>query len=115
MNTLYFAVYNILLYPVFLFLMFFLSIFNKKIRTGLIGRFESIHILNEYFNQNNINTIIYWFHCSSYGEYLQVEQWGSWGQVPEAWGLVVRGMWIHREFHEPADVLVMFGEEKSWD
>ena len=74
MNTLYFAVYNILLYPVFLFLMFFLSIFNKKIRTGLIGRFESIHILNKYFNQNNINSNIYWFHCSSYGEYLQVEQ-----------------------------------------
>ena len=74
MNTLYFAVYNILLYPVFLFFMFFLSIFNKKIRTGLIGRFESIHILNKYFNQNNIKSIIYWFHCSSYGEYLQVEQ-----------------------------------------
>ena len=74
MNTLYFGVYNILLYPMFLFLMFFLSIFNKKIRTGLIGRFESIHILNKYFNQNNINSIIYWFHCSSYGEYLQVEQ-----------------------------------------
>ena len=74
MNTLYFAVYNILLYPVFLFFMFFLSIFNKKIRTGLIGRFESIHILNKYFNQNNIKSNIYWFHCSSYGEYLQVEQ-----------------------------------------
>ena len=74
MNTLYFAVYNILLYPVFLFIMFFLSIFNKKIRTGLIGRFESIRILNKYFNQNNINSFIYWFHCSSYGEYIQVEQ-----------------------------------------
>ncbi len=74
MNTLFFAVYNILLYPVFLFLMFFLSMFNKKIRAGLIGRFESIHILNKYFNKNNIKGIIYWFHCSSYGEYLQVEQ-----------------------------------------
>ena len=73
MNTLFFVVYNIL-YPVFLFFVFFLSIFNKKIRTGLIGRFESIHILNKYFNQNNINSNIYWFHCSSYGEYLQVEQ-----------------------------------------
>ena len=74
MNTLFFLVYNILLYPVFLFLMFFLSIFNKKIRAGLIGRFESIQILNKYFNQNNIKSSIYWFHCSSYGEYLQVEQ-----------------------------------------
>ena len=45
--------YNIL-YPVFLFFVFFLSIFNKKIRIGLAGRFESIHILNEYFSQHNI-------------------------------------------------------------
>ena len=73
MNTLFFVVYNIL-YPVFLFFVFFLSIFNKKIRVGLVGRFESIHILNKYFNQNNIKSNIYWFHCSSYGEYLQVEQ-----------------------------------------
>ena len=73
MNTLFFVVYNIL-YPVFLFFVFFLSIFNKKIRVGLAGRFESIHILNKYFNQNNIKSNIYWFHCSSYGEYLQVEQ-----------------------------------------
>ncbi len=73
MNTLFFLVYNIL-YPVFLFFVFFLSIFNKKIRAGLIGRFESIHILNKYFNQDNIKSNIYWFHCSSYGEYLQVEQ-----------------------------------------
>ena len=73
MNTLFFVVYNIL-YPVFLFFVFFLSIFNKKIRVGLIGRFESTHILNKYFNKNNIKSNIYWFHCSSYGEYLQVEQ-----------------------------------------
>ena len=73
MNTLFFLVYNIL-YPVFLFFVFFLSIFNKKIRAGLIGRFESIRILNKYFNQDNIKSNIYWFHCSSYGEYLQVEQ-----------------------------------------
>ena len=73
MNTLFFVVYNIL-YPVFLFFVFFLSIFNKKIRVGLAGRFESIHILNKYFNQDIIKSNIYWFHCSSYGEYLQVEQ-----------------------------------------
>ena len=73
MNTLFFVVYNIL-YPVFLFFVFFLSIFNKKIRVGLAGRFESTHILNKYFNQNNIKSNIYWFHCSSYGEYLQIEQ-----------------------------------------
>ena len=27
----------------------------------------------DYFNNNNSNSLIYWLHCSSYGEYLQVE------------------------------------------
>ena len=35
--------------------MFFLSIFNKKIRQGIIGRFESPYILKNYFNKNNLN------------------------------------------------------------
>ena len=53
--------------------MFFLSIFNKKIRQGIIGRFESLYILNNYFKKNNLNSTIIWFHCSSLGEYMQAE------------------------------------------
>ena len=39
----------------------------------MAGRFESINILNNYFSQDNIKSNIYWFHCSSFGEYLQVD------------------------------------------
>ena len=73
MNIVYTVLYNFLLYPLFIFSMFFLSIFNKKIRQGIIGRFESLYILKNYFNKNSLNTNIIWFHCSSLGEYMQAE------------------------------------------
>ena len=54
-------------------IIFFLSIFNSKIRNGLIGRFQTVNKLNKYFNKVRTNSLIYWFHCSSYGEYLQID------------------------------------------
>ena len=73
MNIVYIVLYNFLFYPIFIFLIFFLSIFNKKIRQGIIGRFESLYLLKKYFNKNNLNANIIWFHCSSLGEYMQAE------------------------------------------
>ena len=73
MNIVYFVLYNFLFHPLFIFSMFFLSIFNKKIRQGIIGRFESLYILKNYFSKNNLNSNIIWFHCSSLGEYKQAE------------------------------------------
>ena len=73
MNIIYVVLYNFLFYPLFIFSMFFLSIFNKKIRQGIIGRLESLYILKSYFNKNTINSNIIWFHCSSLGEYMQAE------------------------------------------
>ena len=73
MNIVYVVLYNFLFHPLFIFSMFFLSIFNKKIRQGIIGRFESLYILKNYFNKNNLNSNIIWFHCSSLGEYMQAE------------------------------------------
>jgi len=40
---------------------------------GVRGRFETKNILINYFNKNVSNDNIYWFHASSYGEYLQIE------------------------------------------
>jgi 3-deoxy-D-manno-octulosonic-acid transferase len=54
-------------------IIFFLSIFNHKIRNGFIGRFQTVEKLNKHFNKVRSNSLIYWFHCSSYGEYLQIE------------------------------------------
>ena len=73
MNIVLFIIYNIFLYPAFLFTILILSIFNKKIRKGFAGRIGVIKYLKQYFNKNKIHTNIMWFHCSSYGEYLQAE------------------------------------------
>ena len=63
--------YNILALPIFLLLSIIFSIFNKKIRKGLIGRFNSFSALKS-FPKNKFSQI-YWFHCASFGEYQQVE------------------------------------------
>ena len=73
MRIIIFIIYNLLIYPLFFLIIFFLSIFNSKIRNGLIGRFQTVNKLKKYFNQVKTNSLIYWFHCSSYGEYLQIE------------------------------------------
>lgn len=73
MRIIIFIIYNLLIYPLFLLIIFFLSIFNPKIRNGFIGRFQTVEKLNKYFNKVRSNSLIYWFHCSSYGEYLQIE------------------------------------------
>jgi len=73
MNTVLFIIYNIFLYPAFLFIIVILSIFNKKIRKGFVGRIGVVKYLKQHFNKKTINDNIIWFHCSSYGEYLQAE------------------------------------------
>ena len=73
MRLIIFIIYNLLIYPLFLLIIFFLSIFNSKIRNGLIGRLQTVNKLNKYFNKIRSNSLIYWFHCSSYGEYLQID------------------------------------------
>ena len=65
------AIYNLLVLPVIIFLSIILSIFNKKIRKGLLGRLSSLSSLKS-FNASKFSDI-YWFHTSSYGEYQQIE------------------------------------------
>tara|TARA_B100001175_G_scaffold268806_1_gene240345 strand:- start:4174 stop:5409 length:1236 start_codon:yes stop_codon:yes gene_type:complete len=64
-------IYNLLVLPIIIFLSIIFSIFNKKIRKGFIGRLSSFSSLKS-FNPSRFSDI-YWFHCSSYGEYQQVE------------------------------------------
>ena len=63
--------YNLVALPIIFLLSIIFSIFNTKIRKGLIGRFNSFSALKSFptkkFSQ------IYWFHCASFGEYQQVE------------------------------------------
>jgi 3-deoxy-D-manno-octulosonic-acid transferase len=48
------------------------SLFNKKIRTGIIGRIKTKSILNKFLNTIDRSKPIYWFHAASHGEYEQV-------------------------------------------
>ena len=64
-------IYNLFVLPIIISLSIILSLFNKKIRKGFLGRFQSISSLKS-FNSEKFSDI-YWFHSSSYGEYQQVE------------------------------------------
>tara|TARA_B100001029_G_scaffold21636_1_gene14541 strand:- start:6043 stop:7278 length:1236 start_codon:yes stop_codon:yes gene_type:complete len=64
-------IYNLLALPIIISVSIILSIFNKKIRKGFLGRLRSISSLKSFSSEKFSN--IYWFHSSSYGEYQQVE------------------------------------------
>ena len=49
------------------------SLFNRKIRTGMIGRFRSYQDLKSFRVRIGIEKTIYWFHASSHGEFEQVK------------------------------------------
>ncbi|MBL6826598.1 MAG: hypothetical protein ISQ72_01145 [Candidatus Marinimicrobia bacterium] len=63
--------YNLVALPIIFLLSIIFSIFNTKIRKGLIGRFNSFSALKSF--PTNKFSQIYWFHCASFGEYQQVE------------------------------------------
>jgi len=49
------------------------SLFNRKIRAGMIGRFRSYKNLKSFRVHIGIGKTIYWFHASSHGEFEQVK------------------------------------------
>jgi 3-deoxy-D-manno-octulosonic-acid transferase len=49
----------------------FAGLFNKKIRTGNIGRKNTISSLNKWRNSIPIKAEVIWFHCASLGEFEQ--------------------------------------------
>ena len=49
------------------------SLFNRKIRAGMIGRFRSYQDLKTFRVRIGIAKTIYWFHASSHGEFEQVK------------------------------------------
>ena len=65
--------YNFILLPVVIIICLILSIFNIKIRLGLLGRFQSYKIIKKFINAVGPNKDIYWFHVASLGEYEQTK------------------------------------------
>ena len=66
-------IYNLILLPLIFAVFFFGSLFNGKIRAGMIGRFRSYQDLKSFRVRIGIEKTIYWFHASSHGEFEQVK------------------------------------------
>ena len=66
-------IYNLILLPLLFAVFCFGSLFNGKIRAGMIGRFRSYQDLKSFRVRIGIEKTIYWFHASSHGEFEQVK------------------------------------------
>ena len=73
MKLIWFISYNFIFYPFIFLIGAILSIFNSKLRQGVVGRFHSQSELKKYFNSKSISADIYWFHAASLGEFYQVK------------------------------------------
>ena len=49
------------------------SLFNKKIRKGIKGRWNTYSQLLSFKNSISNNANIYWFHAASHGEFEQLK------------------------------------------
>ena len=99
MKWFWILLYNLIFYPVLFVFALFGSLFDKKIRKGMIGRISTVGVIKKYFKNRSINKIIYWFHSSSYGEYLQIEP-------------VIRGV---KEIEPETIILLSFSSPSGYD
>ena len=72
MKLLIIVVYNVIVYPLLFIISLIFSTINKKLRKSLTGKFRSKKRLKSYINSIPSNSIIYWFHASSLGEFYQI-------------------------------------------
>jgi len=74
MKYLWYFIYNFFLLPIMVLIGIIGVFFNKKIREGFFGRFNTNRQLDDFISslQGNNHTI-YWFHVSSHGEFLQTK------------------------------------------
>ena len=71
--TIWKIIYNIFLLPALLIFGIVGSLFHKKIRDGMIGRFRSYGELKSFMERTGQGKTIYWFHAASHGEFEQVK------------------------------------------
>ena len=72
MKLLIIVIYNVIIYPLLFIIILISSTINKKFRKSLSGKFQSKKRLKYYINSIPSNSIIYWFHASSLGEFYQI-------------------------------------------
>ena len=73
MTNILFFLYNILIIPPAIFVLFFISLFDRKTRKGFNGRLGLIRKLKNELPALKSNRDVTWFHVSSYGEFLQAK------------------------------------------
>ena len=73
MNIFWFILYNGVLYPILVGVVFLASIFSPKLREGLKGRLQTYEKLKFFFKEKHISDDIYWFHAASLGEFYQIK------------------------------------------
>ncbi|MBC8345954.1 MAG: hypothetical protein ISR82_00800 [Candidatus Marinimicrobia bacterium] len=66
-------IYNIILLPSLMIFGIVGSLFNKKIRDGMIGRLRTYRELKLFMKRIGSGKTIYWFHAASHGEFEQVK------------------------------------------
>ncbi len=72
-TTIIFALlYNFLIFPILFLLAHLLALFNKKIRSGIVGRYQTNRSIREFRSQLPENTSIFLFHCASMGEFEHI-------------------------------------------
>ncbi|MFL3004818.1 MAG: 3-deoxy-D-manno-octulosonic acid transferase [Candidatus Neomarinimicrobiota bacterium] len=69
----WFILYNGVLLPVLVFLVFSASIFFPKLKEGLKGRFQTHDRIKLFLKKKHTSNDIYWFHAASLGEFYQVK------------------------------------------
>ena len=65
--------YNVIVLPLIVSSALFISLYQKKMREGLLGRIKAINIIKKYITNNYSNGNVYWFHVSSLGEFYQLK------------------------------------------
>jgi len=74
MKYLWYFIYNFFLLPIMVLIGIIGVFFNKKIREGFFGRFNTNRQLDDFISSlKGNNHTIYWFHVSSHGEFLQTK------------------------------------------
>ena len=69
----WFILYNGVLLPVLVCLVFSASIFIPKLKEGLKGRFQTYDRIKLFLKKKHSSNDIYWFHAASLGEFYQIK------------------------------------------
>lgn len=73
MKSFWFIVYNVLVLPLMILASNILSLFNRKIKTGLAGRKAVLRRVEKFVALRGKQTPLILFHCASMGEYEQIK------------------------------------------